>query len=503
MNKKVSLGAALAFALMIAVVVFVATMSYSTSEYNSLFPALTTRQKTYQKLSDIEQTVRQNYYGAGTINQTELDNSLARGYVAGINDPHAIYYTAEEYARIEQESRITPAGIGAVLSPQSNGFLLVQEVYPDSPAQLSGITAGSEIIRVDDVALNTSNNYEMLASITGTSGSQVTLVVRKDGEEQTLELTRQEVVVPTVHAEMLSNSKIGYIWIKDFDANTSNQFNRELKTLQDAGAQALIFDLRGTSGEDMRSAVRIMDRIVPEGPLFVTEYSDGSVMDIETSDATELTLPMVTITNKNTSGAAELFVQVLKDYNKAKSVGTVTAGMGVRQDIVKLSDGSAVKLSVAMYKTSRGGVIFDKIGIVPDFEVAMTSGVEDWTAISREQDPQFAKAYELVATSVSAIESQVSSQEESSESSSEPTSSSEQSVSSSQSPVASEQPVDLSGGEGEESSDESSDSGESGSEGDESSSSSSGESTSQEESSSSSSSESSSQSQSDDTSADE
>lgn len=397
MNKKISLGAAIAFALIVAAAVFSITMVHAQETINKDLSGLQERQQLFGKFSEITAEVQQRYYGE--IDDKELQDSIAEGYLKGIGDPQATYYDVEAYSQLKKDEDSDHTGIGVQVKPSSDGFLTITDVYPDSPAYRVDVKSGSTIIDINGHALTESNNENLMGDLYGPDGEAVTLTVRTDGNDQFYDLICRIYIVPTVTWHMIENTDIAYIRLHAFDMNSSNQFNRTLKELQEQGAKSLIFDLRGTETSELSSSTRILDRIVPKGAIVSAVDRDNNVEILETSDSNELNMPMAVIVNSKTSGAAEIFAQVLMDYEKAKSVGTPTAGKGVQMETVPLSDGSAIKLTVALYR-SPSGKSFDGEGVQPDFEVQLT-GVEDsqWEVLTLEKDTQLSKAIEVVTVS--------------------------------------------------------------------------------------------------------
>lgn len=402
MNKRVSLGAAIAFMLIVAAATFSMTMIYSQRSFNERVNNLKQREVTYEKFTELDRIIRDNYIG--TINETRLLDSVAQGYLSGIDDKYAKYISAEEYAKLTtQSAEGENVGIGAIVEISPDGYLLVTEVYPDSPAQTAGMLAGDLIVKVDDTDL-TKENIEANGNIlNGHQGTKVVALVRRGGEEFLMDMTRRTVVAPTVYSRIIPETEVGYIIIKEFSSTTSDQFNRELDRVISAGAKSLVFDLRDNKGGVMRQATRILDRLAPAGIIYTAQRKDGTVEEVR-SDANSIDLPMSVITNANTASAAELFAQVLKDYDMAKTVGVATAGKGVMQDIIKLSDGSAIDLTVAYYNPPVSPN-FDGVGVLPDFEVTMAE--EDWTVLDQETDPQLKKAIEVASAGVKAEEGPV------------------------------------------------------------------------------------------------
>ncbi|HHY52138.1 MAG TPA: S41 family peptidase [Clostridiales bacterium] len=389
MNKKVSLGAAIAMMFLVAAITFSITYDAVTRQVNSRIVDLRERESAQAKYAEIDREVRANYYG--TIDETQLLDSVARGYLAGIGDQYATYYDAKTYEKILRSQENTVADIGAVLRVGPDGYLVVEEVYPDSPAAAVGIKPGDQIIKIDDVDLTPENSAKMKDSVQGEQGTRITLTIRSDNVDRTEELTRRVVVVPSVTSRMLGDSMVGYLIITEFNANTSDQFKREVDKLINQGAQSLIFDLRDNKGGLLSAATRILDRLLPAGPIVSSMDREGNINVLATSDATEIDLPMVVLINSGTASSAEVFAQALKDYGKARVVGTTSTGKGVMQTLIRLSDGSAIEITTATLVTPRGET-FNGVGVRPDYEVAMDT---PWKGLGEELDPQLKKAMEV------------------------------------------------------------------------------------------------------------
>lgn len=461
MNRRISLGAAIAFAIIVAAATFSMTMIFAQDNFNKKSADLDRSRTTYAKFSDVDRTVRENY--SGVINETLLMDSVAQGYIKGLGDKYAAYISAEEYKKLMQTKEGEDVGIGAVLESAPGGYLLVTEVYPDSPAQVAGIEVEDLIVKIDDTNLTPEIAEQAQSLIQGEAGTKLSLVVRKGSEDITItDLTRRIVAVPSVYSRMIADTGVGYIAIRQFNDNTSDQFNREFNKVVEAGANCLIFDVRDNKGSSLNSAVRIIDKLVPEGVIYSATYKDGTTEVRETSSSNEITLPMVVLTNAATSSAAELFAQDLKDFGKASTVGTTTMGKGVILQRIPLSDGSAIELTVATLNPN-SGTTFDGVGIKADYEV---QGDGDWTIQDETTDPQLKKALEVALATRKAeatIQNEASTPSTPESSASEPVPPASQAEPpAQQTPESSEdEGSSAESSEGEESSEESSEGGES------------------------------------------
>lgn len=400
MNKKISLGAALALMMIVAAVTLSVTMIFSKQMFNNTVSNITEREALYDKISEIDSFVRKNYNG--TIDEEKLLDGLSLGYMAGIRDTYGRYYSAEEYAEVVKGTEGKVVGIGITASKTESGYIKVEEVYPDSPAELAGIQAGELIVKVNDIDLTPETYEEGKNAISGKAGTTLSLVVRNGTEDRSIpEIVRRKVQRPTVYQKTIDN--VGYVKIIDFNDTTYDQFKKAVESLVESGVQSLIFDVRNNGGGTVDSVIKMLDFLLPEGDIATATYKDGRVEVLGTSDASCVELPMVVLTNKTTASAAELFTQALKDYGVAKSVGEKTYGKGTMQVYHKLKDGSAIKLTIAKYNPPKSQN-YDGIGIQPDYEVLLTEEqTKNFSSLTEENDPQLIKALELAKAGLTVL----------------------------------------------------------------------------------------------------
>ena len=394
MNKKISLGSAIAYMAIVAAVAVSLTMIYSRNLFNQKLRDLSEREAMYSAVFELDQYVRSNYYK--DVDDDQLNSSTMAGYIAGLGDPYARLMTAREYEVYQSEDG-KYTGIGIVSELAADGYIRVAEVYPDSPAEAAGIAAGDLITSVDGVQVNSSDaSYEeRAASFRGDAGTKITLVRRRGTEDITLELTRRQVEVPTIRSSTLSDGN-GYIRITGIGSSTGAQFEKAVKQMESDGVSALIFDVRGLETDSMKTVSDMLDILLPRITTVYITRADGVMETLYTSDESSVPLPMVVLADESTKGASEMFAYALRDCGAARVVGIKTFGKGTLQEVKKLRDGSAVMLTTAYYSGPAGGT-YDLTGVTPDYEVEL--GVE---AANRnnvlgdpELDVQLKKAQEV------------------------------------------------------------------------------------------------------------
>jgi carboxyl-terminal processing protease len=209
---------------------------------------------------------------------------------------------------------------------------------------------------------------EVAQLIQGDEGTAVRMTVVRQGKELTLEVFRKRIETVVATGLMLEDG-IGLITIANFDDRCAQETITAIETLRSQGAKALIFDVRNNPGGYKRELVKLLDYLLPEGPLFRTVDYQGRE-EVDTSDEDFLDMPMAVLMNLRSYSAAEFFAAALEEYEAAVTVGEKTFGKGYFQNTYRLEDGSAVTLSVGKYYTPKG-VSLAGVGLTPKVEVPL------------------------------------------------------------------------------------------------------------------------------------
>lgn len=381
MNKKISLVLAISLIIIASSVTFILTSLFSFKSFNE-------KNSKYNTLQTLDSFVKENFYG--DIDEDNINDGILKGYVSGLNDKYSRYLTAEEYADEKSDNAGQMTGLGLTLEENEDGYIKIVDIMPDSPVSEQDIKAGDLIVSVNGSDVLETGFKEAIELMSGTDRTEVTLTIRRNGTDTVHTLTRRPIEVVTVTGEMLDNH-IGYIKISGFKQNTSQQFNDELEKLIDNGAKGIIFDLRENGGGLLDSLEKCLDPLLPEGIIATAEYGDGHSDTIVYSDKSEINIPMVVLVNAHTASAAELFAASLKDFGKAEIVGTTTYGKGVMQSTTEFTNGGAIVLTIAEYKTSVSEC-YDGVGITPDYVVENEND---------DSDEQYNKAIEVITKKIS------------------------------------------------------------------------------------------------------
>lgn len=408
--KKFSLGACVALCAVTAAVTVSLTYMYAMDTFNERVADVNQRQAMYSKLSEIDQTIRQNF--VGEIDETALTDGICTGYLAGLGDADAKYLTAEQYKAYVAGTSGSAVGTGISTVKDTDGNMEVTEVAPGSPAEAAGMKKGDVIISIDDKEVVRITYAAAVSLLEGEEGSVVNFKVlrpaEKDGEQSqvvTISVTRAEYNQNSVQSSVICGN-VGYIRISRFRENTPDQFREAMKELENQKVCGLVLDLRSNSGGDMEAAASVMDMLLPAGTVVASRDSAGKETVEFTSAAGETALPVSVVMDENTYGAAELVAANVRDYKKGLLVGQQTAGHGRKSQVVPLSDGSAVLFPIAEYLTLNGQV-FDGAGIAPDITKVLSdeqSALFLSGSLKEEEDAQILSAVTALARQGAQVE---------------------------------------------------------------------------------------------------
>lgn len=399
MSKKVSLGVAATVTLIAMAVTFSMTMTVSMNMFNNTVSSVKNKERMYNKLSEVDRYVRANEYF--DINDDTLNDTIASGYMLGISDRYARYYSAKAYSEKVGLANGRLMGIGvAVVKDPSSGYARIIRVYDNTPATNVGLEVGGFITAIGDTSTRSmSDTAAMTSALLGEEGSTVSIkYLTPLREEQSFEIAHANYTTPSISTVRLMDNGVGYLRIDSFTSGTAVEFRNAVNSLTNQGATSLIFDLRDNSGENLNAALVATDYCVPSGLIAQSQDKGGNVADLRMSDENEITLPMVCLVNGSTASGAELFANALRKMAGATIVGSTTAGKGVLlSDPQSLSDGSAVVITVGILLDNEGKN-WNGTGLTPDVDASLTndeqSSYYDFTV---DNDPQITKAINAIS----------------------------------------------------------------------------------------------------------
>lgn len=394
MSKKISLGVAATIAIIAMAVTFSLTMVVSVKMFNTTVSSVKNKERQYNKLSEIDRFVRAGEYF--TIDEDTLNDRLAAGYMNGINDKYAVYYTAKEYSEKQSVEKGTLTGIGvAVVNDTSSGYARIIRLYDNSPAAEAGMQVGGFITAINDESTrNITSTARLTSKLLGQEGTTTTITyLTPDRQEQQLNLVHSNYKTPSIYTRQMVADTCGYIRIDAFNSGTASEFKAAVDELLQQGANSLVFDLRDNTGENLNAALVAADYCVPSGEIAKQQDRDGNVTVLRMSDETEINVPIVCLVNGSTAGSAELFANALRKMAGATLVGTKTAGKGVvLSDAQSFSDGSAAYITVGLLLDNEDQT-WNEEGLRPDIDAALSVDEQNaYYDYTLDTDPQISKA---------------------------------------------------------------------------------------------------------------
>ena len=342
-----------------------------------------------QKIKYLENMIDEEYLGE--ISTDKLEEGVYAGLIYGLGDVYSRYYTKDEY---EQESVTTEGsyvGIGVAMQKYTAGGVQIVECYKGSTAEEAGIKVDDVVTAINGEDITDTELQDVVSMIKDNEDKVVVLTVQRKGEDtQEITVKVSNVELPSVFGEMLDKNT-GYIQITEFKGVTVEQYEAVFADLKEQGMERLVVDLRDNPGGLLNVVCDILRDILPEGLIVYTEDKNGNRSEETCDGKNPLDMPLAVLVNGNSASASEIFAGAVKDYGIGTIVGTTTYGKGVVQSIRQLSDGSAVKLTIANYYTPKGNSI-NKTGIQPDVEVELSPDLLNQEEITHEEDNQLQEA---------------------------------------------------------------------------------------------------------------
>jgi carboxyl-terminal processing protease len=335
--------------------------------------------------SKVLSQIEKNY--VEEVNDSSLIRDSIRGMLSGL-DPHSVFMPPDAYKELRVDTAGKFGGIGVEVWVKGGGLTVVAPIE-GTPAERAGLKAGDKIIKIDGVPTRELNLAESVLKMRGKVGSKILLTIARDDPKKPFDVSveRQLIKVPSVRSEIL-DKEYGYVKVRSFQERTSKDLKKEIdKFKREQALKGLVLDLRDNPGGLLDQAVEVADLFLAKGVIVSTE-SRGKEIDKKEAkdDGIEGVYPIVILVNGGTASASEIVAGALQDQARAMVLGTQTFGKGSVQTVVEMDDGSALKLTIALYFTPKGRSI-QAYGIVPDIIVDdQEAAAKDAKKGIREQD---------------------------------------------------------------------------------------------------------------------
>lgn len=311
-----------------------------------------------------------NHYYIEDIEDELLLEGAIQGMLEKIEDPYSTYMDPEMMERFEEQIEASFEGIGAEVS-MVNGVVTIVAPIKDSPAEAASLRPNDQIIKIDNESIEGLELQEAVEKIRGEKGSEVTLEISRAGMSDTFEVTlvRDEIPLETVYPDLqtVDGKKTGIIEITSFSETTAEDFDKELKKLEDEGIEGLIIDVRGNPGGLLESVDHILKEFIPKDlPYVQTEDYTGEKTPFYSNLEKEKDYPITVMIDEGSASASEILAVAFKEIGQ-EIVGKTSFGKGTVQRVLPLGDGSTIKLTVQKWLSPEGNSIHEK-GVEPTVE---------------------------------------------------------------------------------------------------------------------------------------
>ena len=348
------------------------------------------------KFVEIYRYILDNYYGDEEISEDKLLEAALNGMLESIDDKNTVYMDEDASENFNITLEGSYQGLGVEIGNEiSTGNIIIIGVFKDSPADKAGLKSGDRLLKIDgeDITEQTSSYFAKYVKTADKTNFE--LVILRDGKEQTINVTREKVIIQSVLSKTFekNNKKIGYIYVSIFANNTYNQFKKELEELEKSGIDALIIDFRDNSGGHMSSANNMLSLFLDSSKVIFQLQDKNSTEKVYSSGKLTKEYPIVLLANNNSASSSEIVIAGLKDNLGAKLVGEKTFGKGTVQELQTLPSGAQYKFTIKKWLTPNG-ICINKVGIEPDYEIELSD--EYSKNPSDETDNQLQKALEIL-----------------------------------------------------------------------------------------------------------
>ena len=335
--------------------------------------------------------IRKEFLSKKYSNSDEAYDAI-RNMLSNLNDPYTRFLDPREFnqMRIDTSGELTGVGIQIMKEKESDDLIIISPIE-GTPAYEAGIKARDKILSIDNVSTKGMSIEDAVKLIRGPRGTEVKLEIFRNGYSFYQSLSRERIEIKTVTSKINKTKEgllIGYVRIKQFNANASREMKNTLKDLERREVSGYVLDLRSNPGGLLESSIDISRQFIDKGVIVSTLSKDG-LREVKRGNGNALTKkPLIVLVNEGSASASEIVSGAIRDNKRGKLVGMKTFGKGLVQSMRTLVDGSGLTVTVAKYLTPNG-IDINKFGITPDIEVKMNTNPLLPKEIGTKRDRQY------------------------------------------------------------------------------------------------------------------
>ena len=310
--------------------------------------------------------------------ETSLTANTIDGMLKSLGDPYAMYFDKTHYKAFSEMESGAFGGIGVTLGENKQGQAYVVNVIESTPAQKAGVKAGDVFVSIDGTTQPKWTSEQVVKLVRGKPGTTVTVAFRRTGapDPLTFKITREQIKVPNTEAKIIGPKKnIGYIRLFQFTATAPEDISKAIRELTAKGAKGFVLDIRDNPGGLLESGIDTVSLFVKDGVAVRVDERGKPEHVYNVSGNTVTDAPVVVLVNADSASASEIVAGALQDYGRGTIVGVRSFGKGSVQTVEPLSNGGAVKFTIAHYLTPKKRVI-NKKGVLPEYIVPMDPSKE-------------------------------------------------------------------------------------------------------------------------------
>lgn len=342
---------------------------------------------------DAYNNLEKNFITPSKITDQNVVYGAIEGMTRSLNDPYTEFFDPQQAKQFQQDLSGSFDGIGVEIGMKKD-MLTVIAPLKGTPGQSAGLQSGDVIVKINGQDASNLSTDEAVNLIRGPKGTEVTLSILRDAWTQTknIKIVRDTIKVPSIEWS-LKNGDVAYIQIYQFDDTLPADFNKIALQILQSPAKEILLDLRDNPGGYLSVAQQIAGWFLKNGQVVTIEdFGKGKSKQVYKTQGTAslADYPMLVLINQGSASASEILAGALRDDRHVKLIGTQSFGKGCVQEVIDLTGGSFLKVTIANWLTPNGGSITD-IGLTPDIKVDITDN-----DIQQKKDPQLDKALEII-----------------------------------------------------------------------------------------------------------